>query len=59
MVLERKNIVIIGLGAAAINLARALEKVLPQTHRMVIITESDAGRSSLLRSYLWTELKLT
>lgn len=47
---QRKNIVIVGLGAVAINLGRALERDLPSTHRIVIITESDVGqyRSSLV-----------
>ncbi len=44
MVAEKKNIVIIGLGLGSTVLAHSLEKTLPPTHRLVVITESDAGR---------------
>lgn len=44
---NRKNIVIIGGGTAALDLSRALEKTLPATHRIVVITESNAGKHHL------------
>lgn len=46
MTTERKNVVVIGLGFAGISAVRSLEKVLPQTHRIVVIVESDAGQST-------------
>ena len=44
MAAEKKDIVIIGLGLGSTVLAHNLEKTLPATHRLVVITESDAGQ---------------
>lgn len=53
---DKKNIVIIGLGMSSTALAHSLEKTLPATHRLVVITESDAGKPRQSRQQIsgWT-----
>jgi len=39
--MSKKNIVIVGGGYAGIHLVHQIEKILPQTHRIVLIDEQD------------------